>query len=53
MLALSVLGYVLAAVSVVAVLMAADVWIRVDNALPQQAWRSYALWHQEHANYLN
>jgi tight adherence protein B len=53
MLVLSVLGYVLAAVSVVAVLMAVDVWIRVENALPQQAWRSYALWYQEHANYLN
>lgn len=50
--ALSLLGYLLSAAAIAALLLTIDAWVRVPDSLPQRVWQSYQRWYKEHADYL-
>lgn len=52
MLLASTLGYLLAGVAVVALMLAFDAWVRVEASLPRRVWQSYKVWYKEYADYL-
>lgn len=46
------LGYLLAAVALIALFLQLDVWARQEGSLPYRAWLSYRAWYQDQADYL-
>ena len=49
---LGLAGIALGTTGVVALVLAIDAWMHTENSVPQQAWKAYAAWYKDPAEYL-